>query len=52
MGLIDYVRKYTWDKQLEHVIKIILKGVTPTIVEPKDYKKRFKDAFKDYFIGI
>ena len=54
MGIIDYVRKYTWDKQLEHVVKIVLNGfkAPPTIVDPNDYKKRFNDAIKDYFIGI
>ena len=53
MGIIDYVRKYTWDKQLEHAVKIILNGFkAPTIVDPKEYKKRFNEAIKDYFIGI
>ena len=54
MGIIDYVRRYTWDKQLEHVVKTVLNGfkATPTIVDPTDYKNRFNEAMKDYFIGI
>ncbi len=52
-GIIDYIRKYTWDKQLEHVGKVIINGLnTPTIISPNDYKERFKLAIESYFIGI
>lgn len=53
VGIIDYIRQYTWDKQLEHVGKIIINGLnTPTIISPNDYRDRFKAAAGIYFIGI
>jgi hypothetical protein len=53
VGIIDYVRKYTWDKQLEHVGKVIINRLQmPTIVNPVNYKERFKEAIDDFFIGI
>jgi hypothetical protein len=53
VGIIDYVRKYTWDKQLEHVGKIIINRLqVPTIVNPVNYKERFKEAVDDFFIGL
>ena len=53
VGIIDYIRKYTWDKQLEHVGKIIINGLnTPTIISPNDYRDRFKAAAAMYFIGV
>lgn len=54
VGIIDYVRKYTWDKQLEHVGKIIInRGLqVPTIVNPVNYKERFKEAIDNFFIGL
>jgi hypothetical protein len=53
VGIIDYVRKYTWDKQLEHVGKIIINRLqVPTIVNPVNYKERFKEAIDDFFIGL
>jgi hypothetical protein len=53
VGIIDYVRKYTWDKQLEHVGKIIINRLqVPTIVNPANYKERFKEAIENFFIGL
>lgn len=26
MGIIDYLRFYTWDKETEHYLKYLLKG--------------------------
>ena len=53
VGIIDYVRKYTWDKQLEHVGKIIINRLqVPTIVNPLNYKERFKEAIDNFFIGL
>ena len=53
VGIIDYVRKYTWDKKLEHLVKTIINGFnSPTIINPNDYKERFISAIKSYFIGI
>ena len=52
-GIIDYIRKYTWDKQLEHVVKYIINGLsTPTIIRPNDYQQRFKRAIASYLIGV
>ena len=53
VGIIDYIRRYTWDKKLEHFVKTIINGFnSPTIINPKDYNERFNAAIKSYFIGI
>lgn len=52
-AIIDYFRKYTWDKQLENLGKTIMhKFSQPTIVNPVEYKKRFQEQIINYFIGI
>ena len=52
VGIIDYVRKYTWDKQLEHVGKFIINRLEPTIVDPKMYRLRFIKTMNNYFLGL
>lgn len=53
MGIIDYLREYTWDKKVETVAKKISKGgATPTIVSPEEYRERFKKAMNRYFMEI
>ena len=53
LGIIDYVRVYTWDKQLESLIKatssILSKEKTPTVVAPPVYKRRFEHSMAKYF---
>uniref|UniRef100_A0A0E0IHB0 1-phosphatidylinositol-3-phosphate 5-kinase n=1 Tax=Oryza nivara TaxID=4536 RepID=A0A0E0IHB0_ORYNI len=44
-GIIDYLRQYTWDKQLESWVKTSLfvpKNLSPTVISPKEYKIRFR----------
>jgi len=39
LGLIDYLRLYTWDKKIEENVKrAINKGNDPTIINPIDYR--------------
>jgi len=55
VGIIDYLRKYGWDKQLESWVKktgMLAGGKVPTIISPKQYKKRFRYAIWMYFIMI
>uniref|UniRef100_A0A0E0HNP1 1-phosphatidylinositol-3-phosphate 5-kinase n=1 Tax=Oryza nivara TaxID=4536 RepID=A0A0E0HNP1_ORYNI len=57
MGIIDYLRQYTWDKQLETWVKAsgFLGGsrdVLPTIISPDQYKKRFRKAMSRYFLTV
>lgn len=59
LGIIDYMRTYTWDKQFETYVKRtgILgaggsKSKIPTIISPKQYKKRFRVAIWSYFLLI
>jgi len=54
VGIIDYLRVYTWDKQLENLVKTATtKGTdAPTVVQPADYKRRFRGAMEKYFITI
>lgn len=53
VGIIDYVRKYTWDKQLENLGKTIINRMqAPTIVHPYNYRERFIESMNGYFIGI
>ena len=55
MGIIDYIRPYTWDKQLETVAKTAInypQGLTPSIIEPRHYAKRLlKVATSSFFIA-
>ncbi|KAK9274873.1 hypothetical protein L1049_022127 [Liquidambar formosana] len=57
LGIIDFVRQYTWDKHLETWVKAsgILggpKNASPTVISPKQYKKRFRKAMSAYFLMV
>ncbi|KAL0234606.1 hypothetical protein PCE1_001642 [Barthelona sp. PCE] len=56
VGIIDYVRSYTWDKRVESILKSSgifgESGKRPTVVPPEIYQKRFKDALWRYFIAL
>ncbi|KAH9837295.1 uncharacterized protein C8Q71DRAFT_595324 [Rhodofomes roseus] len=54
VGIVDYIRTYTWDKKLESWVKdsAFLGGGTkgePTIIGPKQYRQRFLSAMERYF---
>lgn len=57
IGIIDFMRQYTWDKHLETWVKTSgilggLKSDSPTIISPKQYKKRFRKAMTSYFLTV
>ncbi|XP_065348560.1 1-phosphatidylinositol 3-phosphate 5-kinase isoform X2 [Cloeon dipterum] len=56
LGIIDYVRLFTWDKKLETMVKSsgILggHGKMPTIVSPEVYRARFVAAMHRYFLPV
>ena len=56
LGIIDYVRIFTWDKKLETILKSsgLMGGAnrTPTVISPKLYKNRFTEAMYKYFILV
>ncbi|OWM67684.1 hypothetical protein CDL15_Pgr019185 [Punica granatum] len=54
-GIIDYLRQYTWDKQLETWVKTSLyvpKNVLPTVISPREYKKRFRKFMSTNFLCV
>lgn len=56
VGVIDYIRQYTWDKHVETWVKStgIIGGnrKEPTVISPKQYMKRFRTAMLDYFTTV
>lgn len=50
IDFVDYIRTFTWDKKLEHIVKKGLGSGLPTIVSPEQYKARFCNAMKKYFL--
>ncbi|KDP33967.1 hypothetical protein JCGZ_07538 [Jatropha curcas] len=57
LGIIDFMRQYTWDKHLETWVKAsgILggsKNTSPTVISPQQYKKRFRKAMTAYFLMV
>jgi 1-phosphatidylinositol-3-phosphate 5-kinase len=57
VGVIDYIRRYTWDKQLETLLKQSgmaggQRGKIPTVIKPPAYKERFRQAMDAFFIVI
>ncbi|XAR55617.1 1-phosphatidylinositol-3-phosphate 5-kinase [Bertholletia excelsa] len=54
-GIIDYLRQYTWDKQLETWVKsslVVPKNLLPTVISPREYKKRFRKFITTYFLSV
>ncbi|KAF6022614.1 fab1 [Bugula neritina] len=53
IGIIDYIRTFTWDKRLETYVKssgfLGGQGKMPTIVSPEVYRNRFLEAMEKYF---
>lgn len=45
VGLIDYCRQYTWKEEAESRIK------RATVIQPKQYKRRFREALHRYFMA-
>lgn len=53
VGIIDYIRPFTWDKKLESVVKSVgSQGRLPTIVQPDLYRIRFCEAMDQYFLCV
>ncbi|CAM6126649.1 unnamed protein product [Calypogeia fissa] len=57
VGIIDFIRQYTWDKHLETWVKASgflggPKNAPPTVISPKQYKKRFRKAMSTYFLMV
>ena len=51
LGILDYFRKYTSEKQIESLYKTIINLNTPTVINPKKYIERFHKKLSGYFIG-
>lgn len=58
IGIIDWLRTFTWDKKVENWVKgnnLIggnKKGKDPTIVTPKQYRIRFREAMERYILEV
>ncbi|ESP03190.1 hypothetical protein LOTGIDRAFT_137860 [Lottia gigantea] len=56
VGIIDYIRTFTWDKKLEMVFKssglMGGHGKMPTVVSPQLYRSRFLEAMERYFLHV
>ena len=52
VGIVDYIRQYTLDKQIEKWVKSQQGSEQPTVIAPKDYKVRFRNAMWNYFVMV
>ncbi|CAF0753950.1 unnamed protein product [Adineta ricciae] len=50
VGIIDYIRTYTWDKKMETILKSMSgQGQSPTVISPEHYRTRFLRRMDQYF---
>ncbi|CAF3552282.1 unnamed protein product [Rotaria socialis] len=50
VGIIDYIRTYTWDKKIETIVKSMSSvGQSPTVISPEHYRTRFLRRMDQYF---
>ena len=56
IGLVDYLRQYTWDKQVESWVKAsgLLGGAgkEPTIISPNQYAQRFTQTVLSHLSSV
>ncbi|GJN89682.1 hypothetical protein Rhopal_002669-T1 [Rhodotorula paludigena] len=56
VGIVDYIRTFTWDKRIESWVKetTFLGGTSkaggPTVITPKQYRQRFREAIDGYLL--
>jgi len=53
LGIIDYLRPYTWDKKAEKNFKQLVRDASnePTVIEPSKYADRFRSAMGTFFVA-
>lgn len=52
IGIIDYLRPYTFDKIVETMAKFIARCFTwPTVVSPQHYERRFNEFLSTHLRG-
>eukprot|EP00929_Paragymnodinium_shiwhaense_P090832 TRINITY_DN50929_c0_g1_i1.p1 TRINITY_DN50929_c0_g1~~TRINITY_DN50929_c0_g1_i1.p1 ORF type:complete len:2238 (+),score=517.31 TRINITY_DN50929_c0_g1_i1:133-6846(+) len=53
LGIIDYLRPYTLDKQLEKAAKTFFRDSSdrPTVIDPPEYARRFLTAMGTFFVA-
>lgn len=50
---LDCIRTYTWDKKMETMVKGAIGNSAskrPTVITPKEYKARFREAMERYIL--
>jgi hypothetical protein len=52
LGIIDWLRPFTWDKYVETTAKSLMHSDRPTVIEPKLYAERFLDAMGTFFVSL
>lgn len=52
LGIIDYLRQYSCDKEIEYQFKRRFGTHEPTVLPVGKYRERFIRAIMDYFIVI
>lgn len=52
VGIIDYIRSFTWHKKVETFVKSIPTKEKPTIVKPETYRDRFIHKMDQYFLAV
>lgn len=55
VGIVDFIRTFTWDKKLESWVKETVMssgGREPTIISPHQYKTRFRESMERYFLMV
>ena len=52
VGIIDYMRQYDIIKRVERMGKSMIAVAEPTIIQPPQYKKRFRSAMERYFMSV
>jgi hypothetical protein len=50
LKIIDYLRNYDLMKNFESKFKKIKSNKDPTIIQPEDYRKRFMEKIRSYFL--
>ena len=53
VGIIDYIRSFTWDKRFEMIVKSSLPAKEkPTILKPESYRERYIAKMDKYFLSV